>query len=235
MNLNFLFKSNDHIRYENGKQTSGPHGSANRAIKVEPQIGSREVYLVTIYNLDGDHPIWQNNIQMAQKPMRIINKSSDIIELRGFGFDRTGAAFADYGLDIFYKNGSVEKCFLHMFDRKVDIEYLRANNQSLEDISPSANSFAEIQTFLQKWNEEYSVEKKIRIAQKSDELNNKGCEYYNNDDYENAILYFNKALEVMPINDDALKNLKICYKVTWNFSKQKEIELKLGYLKLRGI
>ena len=36
MNLNFIFKSSDHNRYENGILVSGPHGGAPREIKVEP-------------------------------------------------------------------------------------------------------------------------------------------------------------------------------------------------------
>ena len=62
MNLNFVFKSPDHIRYENGKHVSGPHGGAGRAVKVEPNISGGEGYTVTLYNLDGNHPVWQSNI-----------------------------------------------------------------------------------------------------------------------------------------------------------------------------
>lgn len=38
MLLNFIFKSSDHLRYENGEHVSGPHGGARRAVKVEPNI-----------------------------------------------------------------------------------------------------------------------------------------------------------------------------------------------------
>ena len=33
MDLNFVFKSSDHLRYENGKHVSGPHGGAGRAVQ----------------------------------------------------------------------------------------------------------------------------------------------------------------------------------------------------------
>ena len=68
---------------------------------------------------------------MTPKPMKIVNQTSDKIVLRGhpveamspFGYiDFNGQ---DYGLSIFYKNGDVEKCILHMHDRNVDIEYLK--------------------------------------------------------------------------------------------------------------
>jgi len=125
MKLNFVFKSSDHIRYENGENVSGPHGGAGRAIKVEPNINGGVGYTVTIYNLDGNHPVWQNNIQMAPKQMRIIiQQSENKIVLRGFGNDAMGASFVDYGLTINFKNGEVINCILHMHDRGVDIEYL---------------------------------------------------------------------------------------------------------------
>ena len=72
MNLNFVFKSSDHLRYENGRHVSGPHGGAGRAVKVEPNVNgcegydieSGDGYIVTVFNLDGNHPLWQNNGQV---------------------------------------------------------------------------------------------------------------------------------------------------------------------------
>lgn len=139
MELSFIFKSSDHLRYENGVHVAGPHGGANRAVKVEPNLNgcngynipSGEGYIVTIYNLDGPHPIWQNNVQMSPKPMQVVSQSADKIVLRGypvqamspFGWiDFNGQ---DYGLTIYLKNEEVDKCVLHMHNRKVDLEYLK--------------------------------------------------------------------------------------------------------------
>jgi len=124
MNLDFVFKSSDHIRYENGKHASGPHGGAGRAVKVEPNINGGSGVSVTMYNLDGNHPVWQNNVQMAPKQMKVIEQTNDKIVLRGYGTDAMGASFSDYGLTIKLKNGELENCILHMHDRGVDIEYL---------------------------------------------------------------------------------------------------------------
>ena len=124
MNLDFVFQSSDHLRYEHGKHISGPHGGARRSVKVEPNIQGGEGYTVTLYNVDGNHPLWQNNIQMAPKQMQIIEHIDGKIVLRGFGFDAFGGSFADYGLTIFLKGTDVTKCVLHMHDRGVDIEYL---------------------------------------------------------------------------------------------------------------
>ncbi len=124
MKLDFVFKSSDHLRYENGIHVSGPHGGAGRAVKVEPNINGGEGVSVTMYNLDGNHPVWQNNIQMAPKQMKVIDQTNNKIVLRGYGQDAMGASFADYGLTIKLKNGEFENCILHMHDRGVDIEYL---------------------------------------------------------------------------------------------------------------
>lgn len=139
MNLDFVLKSPDHLRYENGKHVSGPHGGAGRAVKVEPNVNgcegydieSGDGYIVTVFNLDGNHPLWQNNVQMTPKPMRIISQSSDKIILRGYP-TRAMSPFgwidfdgSDYGLTINIKNGQIENCILHMHDRNVDIEYLK--------------------------------------------------------------------------------------------------------------
>jgi hypothetical protein len=124
MNLNFVFKSSDHLRYQNGTHVSGPHGGARRAVKVEPNISGGEGYTVTLFNLDGNHPLWQNNVQMAPKQMRIISQNEKKVVLRGYGHDIMGAPFSDYGLTIYLNKVNIEKCILHMHDRNVDIEYL---------------------------------------------------------------------------------------------------------------
>jgi hypothetical protein len=30
---------------------------------------------VTMYNLDGNHPVWQNNVQMAPKQMKVMEQT----------------------------------------------------------------------------------------------------------------------------------------------------------------
>lgn len=119
LELEFVFKSSDHIRYENGIKVSGPHGGAPRAVKVESNIDGGEGYTVTLFNIDGG----QANVQMAPKQMKLKQADNDKIELIGFGSDSIGASFADYGLTVFLSDGKITKCILHMFDRNVDIEY----------------------------------------------------------------------------------------------------------------
>jgi len=126
-----LFKSSDHIRYQNGQNVSGHNYGSNRAVKIEKNILGKEGYSVAIYNLDDNHPVWQNNVQMETKPMKITSVTNEKIVLRGFGYDERGlamgagedASFAHYGLSVFLKSGTVDKIVLHMHDRSVDIEY----------------------------------------------------------------------------------------------------------------
>lgn len=117
--LNFVFNSPDHLRYENGLHVSGPHVSAPRAIKVEPNITGREGYTVTMYNTDG-----QYTVQMAPKQMKIVSQDNNKVILKGYGVDSMGNSFVDYGLTVLYINGKVSKCIIHMYDRNIEIEYL---------------------------------------------------------------------------------------------------------------
>lgn len=126
----FVFKSNCHQRYENGtpvmglqnclrtvcveKNINGCHG-----YKLAPGIG----YIVKIYNDDLGKP------NMSDKPMKIVEKTIDKVELRGFPIEAQ-SPFGwqeidnrDYGLTVYYINSKVIKCILHMFDRNVDLEY----------------------------------------------------------------------------------------------------------------
>jgi len=120
LELDFVFHSSDHLRYENGRRVSGPHGGAPRAVKVEANISGNEGYTVTMFNTDGGQAV----IQMAPKQMKLVGIDNEKIQLKGYGRDAMGASFADYGLTIYLDDGNIEKCILHMFDRNVDIEYL---------------------------------------------------------------------------------------------------------------
>lgn len=119
------FNSTDHIRYVNGTDVSGHNYGCNRQVEIQKNIDGGKGYTITIYNLDGIHPFWGNNIQMAPKQMEIINVSKSVVSLRGFGYDQMGNPFSDYGIDIYFTNKEVEKIILKMFDRNVEIEYLK--------------------------------------------------------------------------------------------------------------
>jgi hypothetical protein len=125
MDLDFIFISPDHLRFEHEQHVSGPYGGAARAVKVEPDIEGADGYTVTIYNLDGDHPVWRNNIQMAPKRMRLVHQEPQFILLRGYGFDDHGGSFADYGLAIMFGPDGIHSCILQMLDRGVNIIYLK--------------------------------------------------------------------------------------------------------------
>lgn len=120
LDLDFVFHSSDHLRYQNGVHVSGPHGGAPRAVKVEANISGQEGYTVTILNTDDNQVV----VQMAPKQMKLLKQDINKIHLKGYGCDRMGASFADYGITIFHVDGKIEKCILHMYDRNVDIEYL---------------------------------------------------------------------------------------------------------------
>ena len=118
------FDSSDHIRFQNGKDVSGHNYGCNRRIIIERNIEGDKGYTVTMYNQDGIHPLWQNNIQMAPKQMKIIKVYDNVVQLVGFGYDRLGASFSDYGIDVLVDGLIITRVQLNMFDRNISIVYL---------------------------------------------------------------------------------------------------------------
>jgi len=121
----FKFISNDHVRYENGHDVSGHNYDCWRGIRIQKNISGQQGHTVTIYNLDGNHPVWGNNVQMAPKQMKITEQTLSSISFRGFGYDSMGASFADYGLTLHLEDNHVVSVLLHMFDRNVEIIYYK--------------------------------------------------------------------------------------------------------------
>lgn len=224
----FKFVSDDHIRYENGQERKADNKGAMRGVRI--QTSDNKTFSASIYNMSGIHPVWGNNVQMAPKQMKIVDQNKSLIKLRGFGTDAMGASFADYGISLHLKNNSVEKATLHMHDRNVDIVYLKADEQTQQKTNSEPKSdFEKFKEFTDKWNY-LSGEQKWQIAGETDRLNNIGANFYRQDNMIQAIEYFKKALEVMPNNDDALKNLKICYNEIGEYDKAREMERRLNYL-----
>lgn len=119
------FTSSDHMRFQNGQSISGHNYGSNRRFVIEKNIEGGEGYTVTMYNLDGNHPVWQNNIQMAPKRMRVISVDGNIVELRGYGFDQLGGDFSGYGLVLLIEDSEITRLQLNMFDRNICIVYLK--------------------------------------------------------------------------------------------------------------
>ena len=87
-----------------------------------------------MYNLDGLHPLWKDNIQMAPKRMRIVSSNENIIELRGYGYDENAltmgaplsdASFVSYGIILLIEGNEIKRMQLNMFDRNISIVYLK--------------------------------------------------------------------------------------------------------------
>lgn len=120
-----VFDSSEHIRFQNGQNVSGHNYGCNRRLVIEKNIEGGEGYTVTMYNLDGVHPLWQNNIQMAPKRMKVISVNDNIVELRGYGFDQLGGNFADYGVILLIEDSEIIRLQLNMFDRNTCLVYLK--------------------------------------------------------------------------------------------------------------
>lgn len=128
------FDSSDHIRFQNGEDVSGHNFGCNRRFVIEKNIEGGEGYTVTMYNLDGLHPLWKDNIQMAPKRMRIVSSKEKIVELRGYGYDENAlalgaplsdASFASYGVVLLIEDTEIKRIQLNMYDRNISIVYLK--------------------------------------------------------------------------------------------------------------
>lgn len=128
------FDSTDHVRFENGRDVSGHNHGCNRRFVIEKNIEGCEGYTVTMYNLDGLHPLWKDNIQMAPKRMRIISTSENIVEMRGYGYDENAlalsapladASFDNYGVVLLIENKGIKRVQLNIYDRNISIVYLQ--------------------------------------------------------------------------------------------------------------
>lgn len=136
----FVFQSTSHQRYENNVPVLGlqkclrtvtveKNTNGCRGYRLSPGIG----YIVKIYNNDLQKP------NMSDKPMLVVNKTFNKIELRGYPIEAQGpfgwveVDYRDYGLTVFYKNDKVEKCVLHMFDRNIDIEYMSCYDEQSDN------------------------------------------------------------------------------------------------------
>lgn len=223
----FKFLSDDHTRIENGRPTTANNKGAWRGIRVK--TSDNATFFVTMYNMNENHPVWGDNIQMAEKRMKIIEENNDKIVLRGFGTDAMGASFADYGLTLHKSNNNVKKVTLHMHDRNIEIAYEKAENgvqsAKLDNFSKSDN----FENFVERFRT-MSMQEKMQIAMQTDLFNNQGANAYENGDTELAIEKFQQALKIMPTNDDALINLSRCYTKIYEYEKSIDPLKKLYYL-----
>jgi hypothetical protein len=129
-----VFDSSDHVRFQNGQNVSGHNYGCNRRLVIEKNIQGGKGYTISMYNMDGMHPLWQNNIQMAPKRMKIVNVDGNIVDLRGYGYDENAlamgapletASFENYGVVLMIEDGKIIRAQLNMFDRNVSIVYLQ--------------------------------------------------------------------------------------------------------------
>ncbi|HEY8658915.1 MAG TPA: CDC27 family protein [Hanamia sp.] len=116
---NFFFISTVHDRFENGRLIQ-KNPNSNRAIRVKSNISGGSNFTVIIYNLDEMHPAWKSYTQMAPKQMKVISSNSYSVELIGYGTDRSGEPFSNYGLIINERDKSVTS---KIYDRNIELLY----------------------------------------------------------------------------------------------------------------
>ena len=81
----YKFLSDDHTINENGSLINAKNKGVWRGISFKTFDNSTS-YL-SIYNMNENHPIQCDNIQMAEKQMKLVNENNEKIILPGFGTD----------------------------------------------------------------------------------------------------------------------------------------------------
>lgn len=223
----YKFLSDDHTRIQNGQATNASNKGAWRGIRVK--TSDNKTFYVTMYNMDGNQPVWGDNIQMAEKQMKMLEEIDSKIVLRGFGNDSMGSSFADYGLTLHKKGSEIDKVSLHMHHRNVDIVYEKSNNTEQSTKLDNVVETDSFESFARKFST-MSMADKMQIAMQTDTINNKGAEAYKSGNIGEATEYFEQALKIMPINDDALINLTRCYTKVGEYEKSIEPLKKLYQL-----
>lgn len=169
----FTFRSNSHQRYENNSPVRGLQNCSRTISVVENTNGcpgykleAGKGYIVKIFNDDQGKP------NMSDKPMIVVGKTDSCVELRGFNieaitpFGWQEVDYSDYGLKVWFVNGTISRCVLYMFDRNIRIEYYACE----ESISQNKQCVA-----LQKLTETESL---VREALDNYLIGNKGDETY---------------------------------------------------------
>lgn len=130
---NFDYDSTCHQRYENGRPVRGLQ-ICPRYIKIRKntngcsgyQLTNGDGYILTATNGETGKP------QFSPKPMRVVKFTDAEILLKGYTvsaqtpFGWQDIDLSDYGFSIFLDKGSVKKCVLHLYDRNVDLEYMKS-------------------------------------------------------------------------------------------------------------
>lgn len=128
----FVFVSRHHQRYQNGEPVMGLQDCV-RTVRLEKNVKGCQGYklkpgrgyIIKVWNDDLNKP------NMSDKPMDLIRQTADKLEFQGFPieaqtpFGWMEVDYRDYGFIVFLKNGKIEKCQLHMYDRNTYIEYLK--------------------------------------------------------------------------------------------------------------
>ena len=129
-----FFESSDHMRFEDAHCVSEHNYGSHRRLIIEKNISGSKGYTVSIINLDGIHPLWQDNYIMSPKRMEITKVDSNIVEMRGYGYDEKAvalgapmelASYENYGIAIMIEQGGIYRAQLNLYDRNISIVYLQ--------------------------------------------------------------------------------------------------------------
>lgn len=130
-NCDIKFVSNKQARRQNGHLTAETDENTYRGVRIEGLKGG--TFRVSIYMMEGKHPLWGDNMTMAPKIMRIKGESEEEPELIGVAGTSMFDDFSDYGITIRSSSDQVDEIVLHLHDRDTDIAYLNTEQPDESD------------------------------------------------------------------------------------------------------
>jgi hypothetical protein len=116
------FVSPKQVRYQHDQYMAETDDTTYRGVRIEGL--ANDVYRVSIYMMEGSHPVWGGNTTMAPKLMRIEERKPSQMVFRGINGASPFDDFSDYGITIEKHDATIDKIILHMYDRSTDIAYL---------------------------------------------------------------------------------------------------------------
>lgn len=111
--VNIVFQSTDHIRFENGRHIAGPHGRAPRTILIMPNFETNNGYLLGIWDP-------KMNVTLSHKPMIVKSKNAEALELEG-----VDPISSSYAATLKLQNDEITEIDLHIRDQGILIRYQR--------------------------------------------------------------------------------------------------------------
>jgi len=126
------FISDDHVKFKNKIEIPEHNSNCWRGLRIQASSLSSKTYTFTLYNLDQDHDLWEENIAMPPKQMHLIEVNLEKIVLQTNEKQVSAIPFIQDRLTIHLESGTIDRITLEKSDLfQIDF-YRSTSNYSIE-------------------------------------------------------------------------------------------------------